>query len=854
VSEILARLQDALRERYAIQRELGRGGMATVYLATDQKHAREVAIKVLHPELASTIGPERFAREIQIAAKLQHPNILSLFDSGEADGLLYYVMPFVYGESLRDRLNRENLLPVDFAIRTALEVLDALGYAHSMGIIHRDIKPENIMLAGGHALVTDFGIARAVTEAGSEQKLTQTGTAVGTPLYMSPEQAVGDHVGPTSDLYSVGCVLYEMLAGTPPFTGPNARAIMARHAMEQVPSVQVVRDTVPDEVEDAIMAALGKVPADRPQTAQQFAEMLQMGLQVTGMAWTATRAAQRRTAARTAQHTAAHRATLGLPETRSRRRWLLQGGVATLVVALVGGGLGFKYFRKPIVATAGFELNRVAVLYFQDQSPDRRLGHIADGLTEALIGELARVPALEVISASGSAAWRDARVPRDSIARALQAGLLVTGTVEPEADKLRVTLKLVDGASDADFGRASLLAPAGEVLALRDSIASEAARLIRQQLGTEVQLRSQRAGTRNAQAWSLLQQAHRVQRQADSALKAGDTERFDRDYTTADSILQKAEALDPAWPDPVTRRAALAFARSRNSGDLATLIRNIDQGLALVGRAVALDRTNADALELRGNLRYWRWLNQLEREPAKAKALFDSARADLEAAKAINPAQAGAWASLSHLYTNDPTKTGTDIRYAAERALEADAFLGNADVILQRLFFANYDDDAYIGARDACDRGARRFPDKAVFLKCQLWVQTMRGHPSPDPALAWRLADSTIRLTDPRDRAYEELEVRIVTAGVLARAGLADSARAVLKRSLGTPSVDPSRDLALRAAFVYTLLGDKPQALEQLRVYLAENPTYRANLRQDTGWWFRSLTDDPGFRELIRAR
>ncbi|MEO8140038.1 MAG: serine/threonine-protein kinase, partial [Gemmatimonadota bacterium] len=271
MSDTLSRLQSALSERYGIQRELGRGGMATVYLATDLKHDREVAIKVLHPDLAATLGPERFDREIKFAAKLQHPNILGLFDSGEADGLLYYVMPFVYGESLRERLDRDNMLPVDFAVHVALEVADALGYAHMLGIVHRDIKPENIMLSGGHALVADFGIARAVTEAGSSQKLTETGMAVGTPLYMSPEQSVGDTVGPTSDIYSLACVLYEMLAGQPPFGGANARQIMARHAMEQVPSIQVVRDTVPDEVEDAIMAALNKVVADRPQTAAQFA-------------------------------------------------------------------------------------------------------------------------------------------------------------------------------------------------------------------------------------------------------------------------------------------------------------------------------------------------------------------------------------------------------------------------------------------------------------------------------------------------------------------------------------------------------------------------------------------------------
>ena len=273
VSDTFRRLGDALGDRYVVESELGRGGMATVFLARDVKHDRAVAIKVLHPDLSASIGAERFEREIRLAAKLQHPHILGLYDSGAADGLLYYVMPYVKGESLRDRLDREKMLPVDDAIRIALEVCSALGHAHEQGIIHRDIKPENILLSGDHALVADFGIARAATEFG-QQKLTQTGMSVGTPVYMAPEQSTGDAVGPTADLYSLGCMLYEMLAGEPPFTGPNAMAIMARHLMEVPPSVRVVRNTVPEEIEETIYAALNKAPVDRPQNAAQFAELM----------------------------------------------------------------------------------------------------------------------------------------------------------------------------------------------------------------------------------------------------------------------------------------------------------------------------------------------------------------------------------------------------------------------------------------------------------------------------------------------------------------------------------------------------------------------------------------------------
>jgi eukaryotic-like serine/threonine-protein kinase len=237
VTAPLDRLASALGDRYALERQVGEGGMATVYLARDLKHERKVAIKVLRPELSVSLGADRFLREIRVAANLQHPNILGLYDSGECESLLYYVMPFVEGESLRDRLNKEQQLPIHDSLQIVREAADALQYAHERGIVHRDIKPENILLLGGHALVADFGIARAVTQAGGD-KLTQTGMAVGTPAYMSPEQSLGsDHVDARSDVYSLGCVLYEILIGQPPFTGPNSMAIMARHSMEVVPSL-----------------------------------------------------------------------------------------------------------------------------------------------------------------------------------------------------------------------------------------------------------------------------------------------------------------------------------------------------------------------------------------------------------------------------------------------------------------------------------------------------------------------------------------------------------------------------------------------------------------------------------------
>ncbi|HTO73821.1 MAG TPA: protein kinase, partial [Gemmatimonadales bacterium] len=271
----LQSLTASLADRYRLERELGQGGMATVYLAEDLRHARKVAIKVLRPELSAVIGTERFLREIKTIANLQHPHILGLIDSGEVGGAAYYVMPFVEGESLRDRLTREKQLPVADAVRLARETADALDYAHRHGVIHRDIKPENILLHDGRALVADFGIALAVSSAGGGSRMTETGMSLGTPHYMAPEQAMGEReITARADIYALGCVTYEMLVGEPPFTGPTAQAIIARVMTEEPRSLTLQRKTIPPHVEAAVVTALNKLPADRFTSAAAFAEAL----------------------------------------------------------------------------------------------------------------------------------------------------------------------------------------------------------------------------------------------------------------------------------------------------------------------------------------------------------------------------------------------------------------------------------------------------------------------------------------------------------------------------------------------------------------------------------------------------
>jgi len=268
--DVFERLKAALADRYTIEREIGSGGMATVYLAQDLKHDRDVALKVLRPELAAAIGPERFLREMRITARLTHPHILPLHDSGEVDGFLYYTMPYVEGESLRDRLNRDKQLPVDEALKLASEVADALGSAHRHNVIHRDIKPENILLEEGHAVVADFGVARAISAAG-ETRLTETGIVLGTPAYLSPEGATGEReLDGRSDIYSLGCVLYEMLAGQAPFVGPTAESIVHQHIASDPSSVTELRPTVAEAVARTVSKSLAKAPADRYQTSEEF--------------------------------------------------------------------------------------------------------------------------------------------------------------------------------------------------------------------------------------------------------------------------------------------------------------------------------------------------------------------------------------------------------------------------------------------------------------------------------------------------------------------------------------------------------------------------------------------------------
>jgi TolB-like protein/Tfp pilus assembly protein PilF len=444
------RLRQALRASYTVERELGRGGMATVYLAHDLRHDRPVALKVLHPDLARSLGTERFLREIRTAARLQHPHILSVHDSGEAEGLLWFTMPYVEGESLRQRLQRERQLPLEDALRIAREVADGLDYARRHGVVHRDVKPENILLSEGHALVADFGISRALGPEPAGDALTETGVSVGTPAYMSPEQATGQPVDARTDVYALGAVLYEMLAGEPPFTGATPQAVIAKRFHSDAVPLRGLRPAVTPAVERAVARALARVPTDRFATTAELARAL--------------------------EGPEAPPATVTAVAHRGARR----GALLLALGIVIGLGVLFAWTRSHPSNPAGEPgLKRVAVLPFDNLAGADR-AYFAEGITDEIRGKLATVPGLQVTARTSSAQYaRSAKRPEE-IGRELGVDYLLTGTVrwdqQGDRSQVRVSPELVQAASGATRWQQSFDAPMTDVFQVQADVAERVAR------------------------------------------------------------------------------------------------------------------------------------------------------------------------------------------------------------------------------------------------------------------------------------------------------------------------------------------------------------------------------------------
>ena len=471
--EQLGRLRDGLAGRYEIESEIGRGGMATVYRARDIHHDRPVALKVLHAELAESLGAERFQREIRVAASLQHPHILTVHDSGTTGGYLWFTMPFVEGESLRDRISRERQLPIADAVRITREVALALDYAHRHGIVHRDIKPENILLIDGQAIVADFGIARAL--GGSNESLTSTGMIIGTPGYMSPEQAAGDRaIDARTDIYSLGSVLYEMLAGEPPFTAATAQAVIARLMTESARPLPNVRSTVSRQLAGAVEQAMAKSPADRPATAGDFARLLES---------TATMPA-------------------AAPAASPRRMsWWAAVGAAVVIVGVIGGALGVLWSRTHAARTGD---RKIAVLPFENAgSADDE--YFADGMTDEVRSRLSTIHGIRVTARASSAQYRRSKkLPRE-IGRELEVQYLLTGTVRWSktngVNRVRVTPELIEVANADTRWSQPYDTVLSDVFAVQASIASKVAEALNVALAPPVEAQLAVRPTSNLDAY-----------------------------------------------------------------------------------------------------------------------------------------------------------------------------------------------------------------------------------------------------------------------------------------------------------------------------------------------------------------
>ena len=543
------RLRAALHGRYDLERELGSGGMATVWLARDIRHERRVALKVLRPDLGSTLGGERFLREIRLAAGLQHPHIVPLYDSGEAAGLLYYVMPHLEGETLRQRLQRDTQMPVTEALLIAREVSDALHYAHQRELVHRDIKPDNILLVNGHALVLDFGIARAVSAA-SGLTLTETGIVVGTPAYMSPEQAAADpRIDGRSDIYALGCVLYEMLSGTPPFTGPTAQAIMARHVADPVPSVRTLRPVVSPELEATLAKALAKLPADRHATASEFARSLEESRTFTA-------------------------------SDRFARTRLLP----FVAVPLVGAAVLLW-----VLANGGTAEGRDTAAVSIAVAPLRNLGDssdvlFAEGLAQDVTSELARIRGLAPRPFESVLREFASESDPEKLGKRLAVEYLLTGSLQRVGERFKVRVELLrvpDGA--LIWAGNSFDGSTADLFAMQDSISRQLVAQLQGKLVAEGLPLGAGQGRRDPEAYRLHHEAKRLLASTSTNRTVAERasrlleQAVERDSTFADAWATLALAYD--WLAQFSGRAPMEI---------------VSKALSAAEKAVAIDPGNAD--------------------------------------------------------------------------------------------------------------------------------------------------------------------------------------------------------------------------------------------------------------------
>jgi serine/threonine-protein kinase len=890
VTAVDSPLARALAARYTLERELGRGGMATVYLAHDLRHDRLVALKVLHPELAHALGPERFLQEIRTTARLEHPHILPVFDSGEAAGLLWYTMPYVEGESLRARLTREGQLPVEDALRLAREVAEALDCAHDNGIVHRDIKPENILLARGHARVADFGVARALEAAGGGG-LTEAGMAVGTPVYMSPEQASGGQVDARSDVYALGCVLYETLAGEPPFTGPTPQAVLARRFTETPRLLHTVRETVPSDVEAAVAKALARVPADRFQSAAEFARALTAHpTPVAGVATTSPPASP---------PSPAH---LNRPPGPARP------SVPTTVVALtigflVGLGVLFAWRRShPGSEAAGEKVLAVLPLKNLGAAED---DYFADGLTEEITSRLAGVSGLAVISRTSADQYRKTNKSLREIGHELGAGYIVEGSIRWERvpggrSRIRVTPQLIRIADDRHLWADRYDAELADVFQVQAEIAEKVTKALDVALVERERQMLASKPTENLEAYTFylrgndyynrsqleddFRNAARMYRQAAdldpqfavtraklsiaySALYWHYFDRSDERLAQAKAAADEALRLAPALPeahlalgyyfywgkrdyDRALEEFGIALRSQPNNSDLLSAIGYVKRRQGRLDESIRYLRRSTD-LDPRANV-LWYNLGQsyvLMREYAEAEQCFSRA-------SALGPD----WAAPS--IENALVFWLKDGDTAGARGFLRDALgrLGMSS-FASDLVPVGYASNTALVARDEEIRTRLQgLPldafnaDTANYFALKSELHRLGG----DPRLARVYADSA--------RLAWELKVRqrpsegpFHSGLAMAYAGLGRKNDAVRESRTAIELLPVSKDawlgseMVLAQARVLTLVGDQDAAVDRLKDLLSvPSRLSPALLRVDPTW--DPLRGNPRFRQLVGER